>query len=153
MTRNRKIEKELNPPPKSTKPKGSVNLGRETFIDKIVRKVESQASVEFWIVPRKSPSTIHRAAASPSTAYAEIQSQIGGYEKSLQVTTNLHSDPLQERKLCNLREGEGETNGTAKAGPQLFEQGCPMILDLGNATKPTQITNPLLSQKAPPEIL
>jgi len=47
MTRNRKIEKEKNPPTKPIKPKGSMNLGRTTFIDKIVKRVESQASVGF----------------------------------------------------------------------------------------------------------
>ncbi len=60
-----------------------MNLGRETFIDEIIRKVESQASVEFQIVFGKIPTIIHRETTPPSTAYAEIQSQIGGYEQSL----------------------------------------------------------------------
>ena len=51
MTRNKKIEKEQNPPPKPTKPKGSVNLGRTTFIDEIIRREESQALVGFQAIP------------------------------------------------------------------------------------------------------
>ena len=32
----------------------------------------------------------------------------------------------------------------------MSKQGSPMIPNLGNATKPTWISNPLLTQKAPP---
>jgi len=117
----RKIEKEQNPPPKSIKPKGSVNIGRMTFINKIVRKEKSQESIGFRVVTGKSPTVIPQAAGSPSIAHREIQSQIGGSEQSLQATESLHSDPIQEGKSCNLREGEGETSGTAKAEPQLSE--------------------------------
>ena len=145
MTRNRKREKEKNPPPKPTKPKGSVNLGRMTFIEKILRKAESQASARFQAIPGKCFTVIPQVAGSPSVAHAEIQSQVGGLEQSFQATISLHSDPLQEGKSCNLREGEGETNGTAKTGPQLFERGSPVIPDLGSAAKPTRIGNPLLT--------
>lgn len=121
MTRNRKIEKEHNPPPKPTKPKGSVNLGRMTFIYKIVRRAESQASIGFQAIPVKSFIAIPQAVGSPFAAYIEIQSQVGGSKQSLQATIILHYDPLQEGKSCNLREGKGETSGAAKAKPQLYE--------------------------------
>lgn len=58
MTRNKDLEKDQNPPPKSTKPKGSVNLGRSNFIEKILGKVESQAAVGFQTVSRKIPIVI-----------------------------------------------------------------------------------------------
>jgi len=53
MTRNKKIEKEHNPPPKPTKHKGSLNLGRMTFIDEIIRKEKSHASAGFKAIPGK----------------------------------------------------------------------------------------------------
>ena len=117
MTRNKKIEKDYNPPPKFAKPKGSVNLGRSTFIDKIIRKAESQALVGPQTIYGKSPTIIPRAIGLPSVSYAEIHIQIGESEQSFHVTKNLRSDPSQEGKSCNLREGEGETNGAAKADP------------------------------------
>lgn len=80
MTGNKKIEKDQNPPPKSTKPKGSVNLGRSTFIDEIVRKAESQASIGLEIVSRKIPTVIPQATVSSSVAHVEIHSQIGESE-------------------------------------------------------------------------
>ena len=80
MNRNRKIEKGQNPPLKPTKPKGSVNFGKMTFIDKILRRIESRASVGFQTIPRKSSNVIPQVASSPSIAHAEIQSQIGGSE-------------------------------------------------------------------------
>jgi len=78
MTRTIKIEKEKNPPPKPTKPKGSVNLARTTFINEIVRREKSQASVGFQAIPGKSSTVTPQAIGSPSTACAEIQSQVGG---------------------------------------------------------------------------
>jgi len=96
MTRNRKIEKEKNPPPKSVKPKGSVNFGRMEFINEIVRKTESQVSLGFQAVLGKSYTIICQVIGSPSVAYTEIQSQVGELEQSLQPTISLHSDPLQE---------------------------------------------------------
>lgn len=140
MTRNRKIEKYQNPPPKSSKTKGLVSFGRTTFIDKIIRNAESQTSVGFQTLTRKRPTVVPREAGSPSAPYAEIHSQIGGSEQSFQVITNLHSNPLQEGKSCNLKEGEGETSGTTKARPQLSKQGSPVITDLGSAAKPTRIS-------------
>lgn len=78
MTRNKKIKKYQNPPPKSTKPKGSVNLGRSTFIDEIIRKAQSQASIGPLTISIKSPTIIPHKAGSQSATYAEIHSQIGG---------------------------------------------------------------------------
>lgn len=93
-----------------------------TFIDKIVRQEESQALVRFQAIPGKSSTVIPEVAGSPFAAHAQIQSQLGGSEQSFQATISLHSNPLQEGKSCNLREGKGETSGAAKAEPQLFEQ-------------------------------
>lgn len=142
-----------NPPPKSIKPKGSLNFPRTTFIDKIIRRVESQASVGFQAILGKSSTAIPQAIGSPSAAHAEIQSQVGGLEQSFQATISLHSNPIQEGKSCNLREGKGETSGAAKAEPQLSEQGSPKILDLRSAVKPTQVANSLITAEAPLEIL
>ena len=63
-----------------SKPKGSVVLGRTTFIDEIIRKVESQASIGPKIISKKSPTIIPQAVASPSTAHAEIHSETEGSE-------------------------------------------------------------------------
>ena len=98
-----------------------MNLWRTTFIDEIIRRAESQASVGFQAIPGKSSTAIPQATGSPSAAHAEIQSQVGGSEQSFQAAISLPSDPLQEGKLCKLREGEGETSGTAKAGLEQSE--------------------------------
>jgi len=76
-----------------------------TFIDEIIRKAESQASLGFQAVSGKISIVIPQAAGSPSAAYSHIQSQVGGSEESVQATISLHCDPLQEVKSCNLREG------------------------------------------------
>jgi hypothetical protein len=44
MTKKKDLEKPKTPP-KITKAQGSVLLGRRTFIDDIIRKVESQAPI------------------------------------------------------------------------------------------------------------
>jgi len=54
-----------------------VNLGRTNFIDEIIRREESQASVGFQAIPRKISTVIRQAAGSPSVAYVEIKSQVG----------------------------------------------------------------------------
>jgi hypothetical protein len=51
MTRKKDLEKP-KPPQKITKTQGSVIPGRSTFIDEIIKKGESQASVG----PRKGPT-------------------------------------------------------------------------------------------------
>jgi len=56
MSRNKKIEKDQNPPPKSIKPKGLMKLMRSTFIDEIIRKEESQALVGPRTISRKMNS-------------------------------------------------------------------------------------------------
>jgi hypothetical protein len=53
MTRKKDLQKP-KPPPKITKTQGSVILGRSTFIEKIIKKGEPQASVG----PRKGPTQI-----------------------------------------------------------------------------------------------
>jgi hypothetical protein len=44
MTKNKYLEKPKTPP-KITKSQGSVLLGKRTFIDDIIQKVESQAPI------------------------------------------------------------------------------------------------------------
>ena len=56
MTKKKRVEKYLIPPPKSTKSKGSVTLERSTFIDEIIRKVESQSLVGPRIVSTTNPT-------------------------------------------------------------------------------------------------
>lgn len=51
-----------------------------TFIAEIVRRAESQASVGFHTIPRKSSTVIPQVATSPSVSYVKIQSQVGGSE-------------------------------------------------------------------------
>jgi hypothetical protein len=53
MTRKKDLEKP-KPPQKTTKTQGSMIPGRSTFIDEIIKKGESQASVG----PRKGPTRI-----------------------------------------------------------------------------------------------
>ena len=80
MTRKKKIKTNLNPPSKSTKPTGSMKLGRTSFIDEIIRKSESQASIGPKTISEKSPTIIPQAADSPSLTYAEIHSETKGLE-------------------------------------------------------------------------
>ena len=83
MNRKKNIELDQNPPLKSTKPKGSVVLGKTTYIDEIINKVESQASVGPKTIPTQIPTIAPQAAASPSAAHTEIQSETKGSEQSL----------------------------------------------------------------------
>jgi len=50
MTKKKGAEKDLIPPPRSEKYKGSVPLGQSTFIDKIIRQAESQSSIDEIII-------------------------------------------------------------------------------------------------------
>lgn len=130
-----------------------MNLGRSKFIDEIIRKPESQASVGPHTIPRKSPTVIPPIAGSPSATYAKIHSQTGGSEQSFQVTENLHFYPSQEGKSWSLREWEGETSGAAKVEPQLSELGSPMIPNLSSVVKPPRIENTPLTQTTSLEVL
>ena len=63
------------------------------------------------ITSEKSSTVIPQPVGSPSTAHAEIHIKTKGSKQSFEGIENLHSNPSQEGNLCNLREGEGETNG------------------------------------------
>jgi len=130
-----------------------VNLGRTTFIDEIVRRLESKASVGFQAIPGKSSTVIPQVVGPSFAAYTKVQSQVGGLEKSLQATISLHSDPIQEGKSCKLRKGKGETSEATKVEPQLSEEGSPEIPDLGSAIKLPRVANSLLNPETPLEIL
>ena len=86
---------------------------RSTFIDKIIKKGESQASVG----PRKGPTRIRQAIVSPNTAHAKIHRKTEGTEQSFQNTYLPLFNPLEEGSSNNLEEGIGETSGAAKAYP------------------------------------
>jgi hypothetical protein len=77
MTKKKDLEKP-KPPPKITKAQGLVLPGRSTFIDYIIRKVESQASVG----PRKGSTQIPQVPVSPTTSHAEIHRKTEGTEQS-----------------------------------------------------------------------
>jgi hypothetical protein len=99
MTKKKEPEK-LKPPPKTTKSQGLVPLGRSTFIDEIIRKVESQASVG----PRKCSTRTPQATNSPTAAHAEVHSGTEGTEQSFQSTHTPPISPLDGGNSCNLKE-------------------------------------------------
>jgi hypothetical protein len=105
MTKKKDLEK-TKPPPKITKSQGSMLLGRSTFIDDIIRKAESQASVG----PRKGSTRIPQVTASPTAAHTEIHRKTEGTELRFQSTDTPPLNPLGEGNSCNLEEGEGEDN-------------------------------------------
>jgi hypothetical protein len=136
MTKKKDIEKP-KPPPKITKAQGSVLPGRSTFIDDIIQKEESQASVG----PRKGSTRIPQVAVSPTAAHAEIHRKTKGTEQIFQSTDLPPLNPLEEGNSCNMEEGEGETSGVAKADPPpdpespVKEEGIPKIPDRGSEIK------------------
>ena len=80
MTRKSKQNKI---PPRSEKPKGPVTLGRTTFIENIIKKVESQPSVGPRKISSRQPTSSLRATKSPSIAFAEVHSQTEETEQEL----------------------------------------------------------------------
>ena len=115
--------------------------GRSTFIDDIIQKDESQASVG----PRKGSTQAPQAVDSPNASHIEVHSRTKGTKESFQST---HTPPfilLGEGNSCNLREGEGENSGVVEANPSpppdprspmiLIGEGTPEILDRGSAIK------------------
>jgi len=64
------------PPLKTTKSQGSVPPVRSTFIEEIIQKVESQASVG----PQKGSTLIPQTKNSPNEAHAEVHSITEGTE-------------------------------------------------------------------------
>jgi hypothetical protein len=114
--------------------------GRSTFIDDIIQKSESQASVE----PRKGSNQIPQEAVSPTTTHAKIHNKTEGTEQSFQSADLPPLTPLEEGNSRNMEEGEGETSGVAKADPSPppdpespeKEEGIREIPDRGSAIKP-----------------
>jgi hypothetical protein len=86
---------------------------RSTFIDEIIKKGESQASVG----PRKGSTRIPQIVVSPTVAHAEIHKKSKGTEQSFQNTDLPPLNPLEEGISNNIEEGIGETSGVAKAYP------------------------------------
>jgi len=110
MTKQKKPEKNIKPPPKPKKAKGPVTLGRTTFIDEIYKKTESQPSVGPRRIISKQPTSSLQATGSPSVAFAEVHSQTE--EQDFQEIENSTPELLQEGNFNNLCEGEGETRET-----------------------------------------
>ena len=119
---------------------------RSTFIDDIIRKVESQASVG----PRRGSTQIHQETVSPTTTHVEVHRRTEGTRQSFQNTDLPPLSPLDEGNSCNLEEGEGETNGVVEANPPppeprshviMIGEGTPEIRDIGNAIKYPKGTN------------
>ena len=75
-------------PPKPEKPKGPVTLGRTTFIDKILKKTESQPSVGPTKVISRQPTSSLWATTLPSVALAEVHSQTEETEQDSQEIEN-----------------------------------------------------------------
>ena len=111
MNRKKRIETNQNHPQKSVKPKRLVILGRTTYIDEIIKKFESQASLAPRTTSIQSPNTLPRVVASPSAAHAMIHNETEGFEQSLQNAEHISNGPSREGASWNLQVGEGETSG------------------------------------------
>lgn len=90
----------------SEKAKGLVTLGRSTFIDKILKKAESQPSIGPRKFASRQPTSSLHAIGSPSIAFVEVHSQIK--EQDFQEIENSSPKSLQEGNLSNLCEGRGK---------------------------------------------
>jgi len=80
MTKKKRPENNPIPHPKLEKSKGLVTLGQSTFIDNILKKVESQLSVVPRTIASRQSIVSLRATGSPSVAYAEVHSKMEGTE-------------------------------------------------------------------------
>jgi len=98
--------------------------GRSTFIDEIIQKIESQASVGRW----KGSIEIPQAMNSPIVAHAEVHSETKGIEQRFQIKHTPLYSPLDEGNSCNLKEWEGKTSGVAGANPPPPEPRSLVIL-------------------------
>ena len=143
MTRKKKIETIQNNSKKSSQSQGLVILGRTTYIDEIIRKAESQASIGPRTISIQNPITLPQAVASPSVAHAKIHGEIEGVERSLQTVDHIGIDPSREGGSCNLQEGEGETSGIIqieapepKSPERMVETKVLRIPDQGSIVKP-----------------
>jgi len=94
MTKKKRPEKDIIPPPhKPEKSKGLVTLGRSTFINEIMRKVESQSLVGPRIIATRHPIISLHATGSPFVANTEIHSKTKGSEQSFQDIENSQPCP------------------------------------------------------------
>ena len=88
-------------PPKLEKPKGPVTLGRTTFIDKILKKTESQPSVGPRKVISRQPTSSLQTTESSSIAFAKVRIQTEETEQDSQKIENSRPISLQEGKLAS----------------------------------------------------
>lgn len=107
MTKKKRTENNPIPLPKPDKAKGPVTLGQSTFIDNIIKEVESQPSVGPRKVDSRKPTGSLRAIGSPYIAFAEVHSKIEEIEQSFLEIENSHPISLQEGNSSNLCEGGG----------------------------------------------
>ena len=87
-------------PARPEKPKGPVTLGRTTFIDKIIKRAESQPLVGPRKVASRQPTSSIRAIESPYVAFAEVQRQIVEQD-SQEIENSCPIVFLQEGKLAS----------------------------------------------------
>lgn len=119
-TRNQ-VEKNKKFTPKITKTQGQFEIERTNFIDEIIWKSKSQASVSHREVSGKGYTIISpRVAGSSATTNAEIHDKTVGSEQSLEDVPVRHLIPFDnsEGNFCNLREGRGEKS---EPYPQPYE--------------------------------
>lgn len=137
MTKNKKPKNNPNPLPKPDKAKGPVTLGRSTFTDDIINKVESHPSVGSRKVASRQPTGSFRATGSPYVAFAEVHNKIEETEQSFQEIKNSRPISLQEGNSSNLYEGGGEIREEEKPrSPEaIIQPGTLSIPDKGSAIK------------------
>ena len=80
MTKKKRTENNPIPLPKPDKAKGPVTLGRSTFIDNIIKEVESQPSVGPRKVASIQPTISLQTTGSPYIAYADVNNKTEGTE-------------------------------------------------------------------------
>ena len=130
MTRNKprtrnqiKIDQKYNL--KITEIKGQVGLGRTTFINEIIHKLKSQASVGPQVISGKGSTII--APQVPKSFIAsndEIHDENLGSKQSFQDISVRHISPFDKGEGCyyNLREQKGEMS---EPYPQPSEKESP----------------------------
>jgi len=108
-----------------------VTLGQSTFIDNILKKVESQPSIGPTNISSRQPTISLLAIGSPSIAYTKVHIKIVGTEKSFQEIENSCPISSQEGNSCNIHEGGGEIGEIEEPrSPQVvIQQGTPSIPD------------------------
>ena len=89
-------------------------LSRSTFIDDIIKQVESQPSVGPRKVASRQPTGSLRAICSPSVAFAEVHSKTEETEQNFQEIENSRPISLQEGNSSNLREGGGDVENATR---------------------------------------